>query len=87
MNDFYQMHVFFFVTTVAVVILTILLAVAAVYIIKILNDIKYISRKAKTEADIIAGELSELRQNVKQEGAKLKFLSSFFNNIYKKSKK
>lgn len=87
MNDFYQMHVFFFVTTIAVVLLTIVLAVAAVYIIKILKDIKYISKKAKSEADIISGELSELRQNVKQQGAKLKFFSSFFSNLYKKSKK
>lgn len=87
MDDFYQMHVFFFVTTIAVVVLTIVLAVAAVYVVKILKDIKYISRKAKSEADIISGELSELRQNVKQQGAKLKFISSFFSNIYKKSKK
>ena len=87
MPEFYKMDVFFVVTTVAIAILTILLAVAAVYVIKILRDIKYISHKAKSEADIISGELSELRQNVKEQGAKLKFFSSFFNNIYKKSKK
>ncbi len=81
------MHIFFFITSIAVVILTILLAIVAVYVIKILKDIKYISRKAKSEADIISGELSELRQNVKEQGAKLKFFSSFFSNIYKKSKK
>ena len=87
MNDFYQMHVFFFVTTLAVILMTLVLAVAAIYVIKILKDIKYISQKAKTEADIISGELSELRQNVKEQGTKLKYFSSFFNNVYKKSKR
>ncbi len=87
MTDFYQMHVFFFITSVAVVVLTVIFAVILIYLIKILKDIKYISHKAKSEADIISGELSELRQNVKEQGAKFKFLSSFFSNIYKKSKK
>ena len=87
MSDFYQMHVFFFISSIGFIVLTILLGAALVYIVKILKDIKYISRKAKTEADIISGELSDLRQNVKEQGAKLKFISSFFSNIYKKSKK
>jgi hypothetical protein len=87
MNDFYKMDVFFFVATVATVVVTLVLAIAAVYVIKILKDVKYISRKAKTEADIISGELTELRQNVREQGAKLKHFSSFFSNVYKKSKK
>lgn len=87
MNEFAKMDIFFFVTTIAVVVLTILLAILIIYIIKISKDIKYITRKAKSEADIISGELSELRENVKEQGAKLKFFSSFFSNIYKKSKK
>lgn len=86
MDQFYKMDVFFVITTAAVIIVTVVLAVAAIYVIKILKDVKYISKKAKTEADIISGELSELRQNVKEQGAKLKHFSSFFSNIYKKSK-
>lgn len=86
MNDFYQMHVFFFISSLGFIILSVILTVALIYIIKILRDIKYISQKAKSEADILSGELSELRQNVREQGSKLKFFSSFFNNIYKKSK-
>jgi predicted Holliday junction resolvase-like endonuclease len=87
MTEFAKMDVFFFVTTIAVIIFTLLVAVAAIYIIKILRDIKYITKKAKSEADIISEELSDLRDNVKTQGAKLKFFGNFFNNIYKKSKK
>ena len=86
-SDFYQMHVFFFISSIGFVLLALILAVIGIYIVKILNDIKYITRKAKAEADILSGELSELRQNVREQGAKLKYFSSFFNNIYKKSKK
>ena len=86
-NDFYQMHVFFFISSVGFALLTLVLVVALIYIIKILRDIKYISQKAKNEADILSGELSELRQNVREQGAKLKYFTSFFNSVYKKSKK
>ncbi|HVY67382.1 MAG TPA: hypothetical protein VHA30_00580 [Patescibacteria group bacterium] len=78
--------IFFFVTTVAVCLLTILLAVLIIYIIKISRDVKYISGKAKNEAELISQDLSDLRENVKQHGMKLKFLASFFNNLGKKRK-
>jgi diacylglycerol kinase len=87
MSDFAKMDIFFVVTTAAVAVLAILLAVAMVYIIKISRDIKYISQKARGGADLISQDLSELRQNVKDGGAKLKFFASFFNNLGKKSKK
>ena len=86
MSDFAKMDIFFVVTTAAVAVLAILLAVAMVYIIKISRDIKYISQKARGGADLISQDLSELRQNVKDGGAKLKFFASFFNNLGKKSK-
>lgn len=84
MDNFVKMDVFFFVTTIAVVILTLLLAVLIIYIIKISRDVKYISYKAKNEADLISQDLSDLRQNVKNKGAKLKYFWSFFNNLRNK---
>lgn len=84
MDNFVKMDVFFFVATVAVVILALLLAVLIIYIIKISRDVKYISHKAKSEADLIAQDLSDLRENVKNKGAKFKYFWSFFNNLRKK---
>ena len=74
-------------TSIAVVVLTLLLAILVIYIIKISRDIKYISHKAKNEADFISQDLSELRQNIRDKGVKLKYLASFFSNLYKKNKK
>jgi predicted Holliday junction resolvase-like endonuclease len=87
MNDFLKQDIFFFVTTIAVILLTLLLCVLIIYIIKISKDIKYISQKAKSEADLISQDLSELRDNVKEKGAKLKYFISFFNNLGKKRDK
>jgi len=84
MNDFLKQDIFFFVTTVAVVVLAILLAILIIYIIKISKDVKYISHKAKNEADLISKDLSDLRENVREKGAKLKYFMSFFNNLRKK---
>ncbi len=86
MSEFAKMDIFFVITSSAVVLLGILFAVLIVYIIKISRDIKYISQKARGEADLISQDLSELRQNVKDKGAKLKFFASFFNNLSKKKK-
>lgn len=86
MNDFYKMDFFFFVTSAAVVVLTLLLGVLIIYIIKISRDIKYISQKAKNEANLISQDLSDLRQNVRDKGAKMKYFWSFFNNLRKKGK-
>lgn len=87
MTEFAKMDMFFFVTTIAVVLITIVLVISAVYIIRILNDIKYISQKAKTETDHLAADIQQLRENVKEEGAKLKTFSKFFTAFYKRYKK
>ncbi len=86
MNDFYKQDVFFFVTTISVVIVTIIIVIAAAFIVKILNDLRYIAKKAKTETDLLTEDLHDLRTNVRKEGFKLKFLSSFFSSLYRKKK-
>ena len=87
MNDFLKQDIFFFVTTIAVVILTILLAILIAYLIKISNDVRYITTKAKSQADLISEDISNLRTDVKEHGAKLKYFASFFSNLMKKSNK
>ncbi len=86
MSDFVQMDIFFFVTTVSVVVLLILFSILTVYLIKISRDVRYISKKAKHEADLITEDLSDLRENIKTEGAKLKHFTSFFNKLRRKKK-
>lgn len=87
MNTLIKADVFFFITAIAVVILTVLITVLCAYLISIFKDIKYISQKAKTEAELISEDLSQLRQNVRDDGAKLKYFLNFFQNLKRKSAK
>jgi uncharacterized protein YoxC len=85
-DPFYKQDIFFLITSIAVAVLTILLAVLAVYLIKVFKDIKYITKKAKSEADLITEDIHELRQNVRQEGAKVAHLAKFLTKLKNKKK-
>jgi predicted Holliday junction resolvase-like endonuclease len=86
MENLMKSDIFFFITSIAVGILTILLTIVIIYIVKIIRDIKYISGKAKTQADHISEDFDKLRENLKAQSSTAK---SFFNFIgrFAKSKK
>jgi uncharacterized protein YoxC len=86
MNEFMKQDIFFFVTTIAVAVLSILLAILIIYIIKISSDVKHILKTARNEADLISQDLSDLRRNMNN-GFKIKHLFNFFNNLRKSQKK
>ena len=73
--------VFFFITSVAIVILTIAILVAFFYLIKILRDFKEVSKKVKDESELIIGDVEEARKNIKQKG---KTINSFINAVASK---
>jgi Tfp pilus assembly protein PilO len=88
MESLMKSDIFFFITSIAVVILTMLLVVAIAYTIRILRNLDDISAKAKDEVGLIKEDISELRQNIKTEGTKIKHFANFFNKLKgrKKSK-
>lgn len=81
MESIMKSEIFFFITSIATVVLAILIGIAAVYAIRILRNVDDISKKAKDEADLIKEDIAELRQSVKTEGAKVKSFVNFFNNL------
>jgi uncharacterized protein YoxC len=76
--------IFFFVTTVAVVIITIGLVVGMIYLIRILHVIKRISHRAEKTADMVADDIVELRNTIKEQGMSAKRILNFFKNKSKK---
>lgn len=78
MNTLIHADIFFFITTTAVIFLTFILAIIGVYVVLILQDTKAITKKIKEESDELAGDLKELRGEIKKEGANLKKLFNFF---------
>lgn len=86
MEDLLKQDIFFVVTTISVIVLTGLLVILLIYVIKITKKVDYIATKAKQEADLLSGELSTLRSNIRSSGFKLSFLFNFLRNITKKRK-
>ncbi|MDO8575227.1 MAG: hypothetical protein Q7R78_00800 [bacterium] len=83
MENLIKADIFFFITAIAVVVVTILLVISFYYILKILKNTKDVTDQVKHGSDILSGDLSDLRQNIKAEGVKLKFFTKFFNSIKK----
>lgn len=72
-----QADIFFFITAVATVVLSILVGVAVVYLIRILRNVRDISDTAKKEADLLAKDVNDLRGDLRNRGRRLSGLFSF----------
>lgn len=86
MNDFIKQDIFFFITSIAVVVLTVLVGVLLVYFIRISRNIHHISDKVRAETDVISEELGELRRNIRKEGVRIKHFAKFFGTIQRRKK-
>src|SRR3989338_5432791 len=75
METLVKTDLFFFVTTVVVIILGAVLTVAAIYLIKVLREVKSITSCVKRETDEIVDDVHELRENIKQKEIRMPFIS------------
>ena len=81
MQNLIQTDVFFFITSVAVVLVTILVLVMFWYIIRILKNIKDVSDIVKKETIFFSTDLSGVRKKIK------KLFDSLINLVSRKTKK
>ncbi len=88
MDSLAKSEVFFFVTTIAVGLFTIVGVVIAVYLVKILRNINAVSELASAQASKISGDIDLVRETIKEEGwraiKRLNFFAKWFGG--KKSK-
>lgn len=84
MDTIAKSELFFVITTFAIVLITLVIVVAAVYIVRILNDIKYIAGKVKSESDNISEDISDLRHHFKNKGLKLAGLAGIVGGMLKR---
>ena len=78
MNDFLKMDVFFIVTTAVVLILGVMSIIALYYVIRMLQNVGRITRNAANESDEIRTDIALLRNKLREEGMKVKYLVDFF---------
>lgn len=72
-----QTNIFFYITSVAVVIVSALLIIALYYIINILQNIRDVTDRVRRGSEQFAEDVNELRDNIKEEGANLRHLVTF----------
>ena len=87
MNEFLKMDVFFFTTTVSVVVFSILGVVVFVKVSRILKNIEHISQQISLESDNVRHDLAEVRDDIRRGKGKLKSLWGLFGKISKRASK
>ncbi len=68
MDTLIKSDVFFFITSIAVIVLGALIGAATVYLIRILRDVKAISERVKEETTATADDFREVRSHLKAQG-------------------
>jgi hypothetical protein len=87
MEELVHADIFFFITSIAVVVVAIVLVVAIVYLIQILHDVRHVSRRIRDESEAIWRDIEALRTVVKTEGFKFRHLISFFFGLATKKER
>jgi hypothetical protein len=82
---------FFFITSIAVIVLTIALLIALYYIVRFARNAVSVSKRIKEESENISNDIAALRAKVSEEGvgirALFKLFGGFFGNTLGKRKK
>lgn len=84
MNNVTLIDVFFVITGLAVIIITIMVAIGLFYLITFLRTVRRVARTAQRASEIISEDLTDLRQNIKEKGLNLGAVAKFANNIRRK---
>jgi len=90
MDSIIKSEIFFFITSIAVIVLSVGAAAVLVYAVRILRNADHIAKLVRDESDLIAKDVSSLRESAEKEGMKagrfIKFINKYFKR-YAKSKK
>jgi hypothetical protein len=87
METLIHADIFFFVTTVVLIVFSIGVIIALIYVIKILHNVFHVSVKVKEESDEILSDIKTLRGNVKSHGFSVKYIKAFISKVFKRKKK
>src|SRR5271170_6992635 len=83
MDTLVHADIFFFVTTIVVVVVGIALTIALIYLAKVLSDIKAVTREVKEETILFREDIGNLRNDIRREGFRIERIYSFFRNAFK----
>ena len=89
MDTLIHADIFFFVTTIAVVVFTIAITVLVVYLVQIARSVQKIADAVNDEVSLVRRDMSDLRSGIRERGAQagaaIDWIKQFFG-IAKKSR-
>lgn len=85
MQTLIHADIFFFITTIAVVLISIGIVIALVFLILILKNLHKLSETVKTEADQIAGDIDAMRAKANSFSARVAF--RLFRNFFRAARR
>ena len=84
MEPIVKSDIFFFITAIAVIGLSAVVAIALVYAIRILRNVEHISKIVRDESDLIVKDVSRLREEAENNGVKVGRLIRTIKKYFKK---
>lgn len=86
MDTLIHADIFFFITAISVVVLSIGAGIVIYYLVRILRRIDEISEKVQGETDEIVRDVKDFRATLRSEGIKVKTVFDIFLGFIKKAK-
>ncbi|MFA6414969.1 MAG: hypothetical protein WCV89_03240 [Candidatus Paceibacterota bacterium] len=87
MNEFLKMDIFFFVATLATVLLALFGAIALWWLARVLKNIEHISEQVSLESDEVRADLAEVRSDIRRGKGRLRSIFGFFDKTKKRASK
>ncbi len=87
MDTLIHADIFFFVTTIAVILVAVLLTGILTYLFFIAREIREIFRIIKSETRLIKNDVDDLRSELRKEGIVWQTVSRFLTGIFRKGRK
>jgi len=84
MDSIVKSEIFFFITSIAVIVLSVGAAAVLVYAIRVLRDVDHVAKLVRDESDLIAKDVSQLRESAEKEGVKISRLARLFRKYFNK---
>lgn len=86
MDAFLKSDIFFFITGIAVILVASACLIVLAYAIRILADIRAVSRRLADGSRLISEDLDAFRRVIREEGVRLRHIFDFSKNVYSKSR-
>ncbi len=87
MDSLVHADIFFFITSIAVLLGGLLLCVLIIYGILIFRDIRSISQNVKRETELLAMDIDAAREHIKEHGMQFTSIFGFLKDIFSKKRK